>query len=854
MNREMKKTTITMSLLLALCLCVVFVLFYNLARQYRKDTAASGASHLMEINSQGKENILSLLTQEQQLAADIQNEIESGGLTTEKALIAYLQKHKSLWRADDIYLYTKDGVCVNSAGDVQSNGDSSEFAYETVQAGSAFRIVKSQAEYACSVSTDLTVRESQIVAVAAVDNLDGLIEKLHFEPFGGSGSVYLCRQDGVRICQSAGDGVRTVYNVLSLFTAGTTEKLLGNRQSLQEIMTAGDEAAFLYREKGRDAEYVVLTPINFEGQVLYLFTLVPQAVVNQTINAFSNRVIILSSVVIVLIIFLFLGFFVFYQRRARRYAEGIRSREHLFDLLVSETSNAFLLFDIRRSEPVYLSSNTEQVLGVANVRLHRRAAGFFLDDGTAAAESPALAELNKALADWDGSKPFLSSYLPTSAAAHGRRYLLLGLYPFGENNVEYVGIIRDATPEYQREESLQQALSMANSASRAKTQFLSSVSHDIRTPLNAIINMARFLRQDIDRRDKALEEIGVILQSSEHLLGLINDVLDLSRIESGKLALANQPFDLSETIAGVLRIIAPLCAAKNQELIPQVSGIAHPALIGDPVRLNQILINVLNNAMKFTPERGKIEFLATELPAIKENFIPFRFTVRDNGIGISPENIRDIFSPFSRDSSATVRRTEGSGLGLAITKNLVEAQGGTITVESTVGEGSVFVIEICYAANTAAAPDRAPKPERELCPARFDGLRALVAEDNEINLGIAKTILEQWGFAVETAADGAAALEKFNASAVGSISVIYMDIQMPVMNGYDAAAAIRAGGRADSALVPIIAMTANAFSEDVERARTAGMNAHIAKPIDPDEVHRVTAELLRAKAPGHENA
>jgi signal transduction histidine kinase/CheY-like chemotaxis protein len=853
MNREMKKTTITMSILLAICLCVVFVLFYNLTRQYRKDTAASGASHLMEINFQGKENILSLLTQEQRLTADIKDEMESGGLATEKELIAYIQKHKTLWGADDIYIYTKAGVCVNSVGIVQSNGDSSEFAYETVQAGNTFRIIKSQAEYACSVHTDLTVQDSQIVAISAVDNLDGLLEKLNFKPFGGSGSVYLCRQNGVRICQSAGDGVRVVYNIASLFEAGTTEKLLGNGQALQDIMAAGEEAAFLYKEKGRDAEYVVLTPIRFEGQVLYLLTLVPQAVVNQTINTFSNRVIVLSSVVIVLIILLFIGFFVFYQRRSRRYAEGIRSREHLFDLLVSETSNAFLLFDIRQPEPVYLSSNTEQVLGAANVRLQKRASGFRFDDGTETVKSPALAELNKALADWDGSKPFLSSYLPTSPAEHERRYLRLGLYPFGESHVEYVGIIRDATPEHQREESLQQALSMANSASRAKTRFLSSVSHDIRTPLNAIINMARFLRQDIDNHDKALEEIGVIMQSSKHLLGLINDVLDLSRIESGKLALVNQPFDITETIAGVLKIIQPLCAAKNQDLISQVSGVAHPELIGDSIRLNQILINVLNNAMKFTPERGKIEFLVEELPAIKENFIPFRFTVRDNGIGISPENIRDIFSPFTRDSNAAVRRTEGSGLGLAITKNLVEAQGGTITVESTVGEGSVFVMEICYTANAAAAPDRAPKAESEPCSARFDGLCALVAEDNQINLEIAKTILVQWGFTVETASDGAAAVEKFKASSVGSISIIYMDIQMPVMNGYDAAMAIRGSGRADAASVPIIAMTADAFSEDVERARTAGMNAHTAKPIDPDEVHRVTAEMLRGKGSGHEN-
>ncbi len=848
MKHEMKTTTIIMSASLALCMCVVFVLFYNLTLQYQRDTAASGASHMIEINLQGKENILSLLNQEKLLALDICEEIENGSLKTENELMSYVQEHRTLWGADDVYVYTASGICINSEMEVQNNGDASKFAYETVQAGDTFRLVKSQSEYSCSVNSDLEIQGSKVVAVSVVHNLDSLIDNMNFKPFGGLGSVYLCRQNGVRICQSSGENVRTVYNITSLFEQGTTDRLSGQWADLQEVMDSGSEAAFLYLEKGSDAEFVVFTPVAFMEQNLYLVTIVPQSVVNQTLNIFSGRVLILSSAVIVLIILLFIVFFLLYQRRSRRYDASIRSREHLFDLLVSQTSNAFMLFDTSKSDPVYISSNTERVLGTANLKLRRKSSGFVLDHE----ENPTIDEVNGALSDWDGSKPFSSGYLPAYSSGQAEHYLRLGLYPIADDASDYIGIIRDATPEYQHEKALQEALSMANSANRAKTQFLSSVSHDIRTPLNAIINMSRFLKQDIGDPEKALDEIGVIAQSSEHLLGLINDVLDLSRIESGKLVLMSKPFRMDAMIDGVCKIIQPLCDAKKQNLVLHTDGIVHKAIIGDSMRLNQILINVLNNAMKFTPENGEVVFSVEELPSIKENLIPYRFTVRDNGIGISAENIKSIFSPFTRDNLDTVRQTEGSGLGLAITKNLVEAQAGTITVESKVGEGSVFSIELYFAADTEAEPAKPSGSDQTVCTARFDGLHALVAEDNQINLEIARTILEQWGLEVDTASDGAAALLKFKDSPEGGLNIIYMDIQMPVMNGYESTKAIRACNRSDAAAIPIVAMTANAFSEDVERARSVGMNAHVAKPIDPNEVRRITAELLFGKGEKHE--
>ncbi len=851
MKHGMKKVTIIMILLLSLCMCIIFALFHNLTLQYRRDTASSGASHLIEVNLQGKENILALLNQEKLLTMDICDEMEGDPQRSESELMTYLSHHKTLWGADDIYIYTASGLCVNLDGAVQNNGDASKFAYETVQAGETFRCVKSLAEYCCRVDTDIKVQGSNVVAVSVIHNLDSLIDDMNFRPFGGAGCVYLCRENGVRICQSCGANVRMVYNIASLFENGTTDQLFGTWQNLREAMNSRMEAAFLYQETGSDAEYVVFTPIVFMEQSMYLVTIVPQAIVNQTLNLFSHRVIFLSTTVIVLITLLFIGFFILYQRRSRRYDAGIRSRERLFDLLVSQTSNAFMLFDTRKKNPVYVSSNAKQVFGTASLELRREATGFVLDHG-ASEENSTISAVNSALSDWDGSKPFFSGYLPTCSPGEDARYLQLDLYPIADDALEYIGIIRDATREYQNEKNLREALALANSANQAKTQFLSSVSHDIRTPLNAIVNMTRFLQQDIGNPGKAQDEISVINQSSAQLLGLINDVLDLSRIESGKLELTNKPFNMTTLIEGVRKIIQPLCAAKKQELTLHTEGITHVNLIGDAMRLNQILINILNNAMKFTPENGEVSFSVEELPSIKENLFPFRFTIQDNGIGISPENIKNIFSPFARDDRDSVRQTEGSGLGLAITKNLVDAQAGRISVESTVGKGSVFTIELCFTANIEDAPERQSASEPVNRGLRFDGLLALVAEDNQINLKIVRTILEQWGFKIEAAENGTIALQKFKDSPEGGFHIIYMDIQMPVMNGYECARAIRACNRTDAATIPIVAMTANAFSEDVERARASGMNAHTAKPINPDEVYRITAELLGGKGAHHE--
>jgi signal transduction histidine kinase/CheY-like chemotaxis protein len=394
-----------------------------------------------------------------------------------------------------------------------------------------------------------------------------------------------------------------------------------------------------------------------------------------------------------------------------------------------------------------------------------------------------------------------------------------------------------------REVELSEALAMANSANLAKTRFLSSMSHDIRTPLNAIINMTQFLSENLRDEAAARREIAVIRDSSGHLLSLINDILDMSRIESGKVHFACEPFDLREVTKNVRNIIEPLCREKGQTLEFRENAIRHTALRGDALRLRQVLINLLNNAVKFTPEGGSITCGVSELATLKAGTVPFQFVVSDTGIGIPADQIATIFEPFTRVDTSTVRRAEGSGLGLAICKSYVEAQGGKIRVVSEEGRGSVFTVELYFQEDVSGgAPQQAgPDPDRA---ARFDGCRALLAEDNAINRQIAELLLTGWGFAVTSAADGAEAVRLFASSSPGTFAIVFMDIQMPVLDGYEAARRIRKLPRPDAAAVPILAMTANAFAEDVERARAAGMNAHVSKPIDRGELHDAIARLL----------
>ena len=548
------------------------------------------------------------------------------------------------------------------------------------------------------------------------------------------------------------------------------------------------------------------------------------------------------------------------------------------------------------------------------------------------------------------------------------------LYYFSQRQQNRLRREREAEREVHNKQ-LAEALQAAQIASKSKTTFLSNMSHDIRTPMNAVIGFTTLLARDAENPAKVREYTRKIMASGQHLLSLINDILDVSKIESGKVVLNYEKFTLSALVSSVDAIIQPMAKAKGQSFHVEVTGIRHEYLIGDEMRLNQILINLLSNAVKYTQEGGSIWFRIIGQKQRSSQYERIRIEVEDNGYGMTPEYLTTIFDAFTRAENSTTNKVQGTGLGMAITKSIVELMGGSIDVSSQMGKGSLFQVEVEFripeeqacrhfwekngiarvlvvenssealeniqvlleesgvqvdgvpsvaealrlledgaesqlalldleqpegehcpvGALREALPERVPlillagetAPELDAAPQlkstailpkpffvsalqekiqelesgsgaaaaeqteenSLAGMRFLVAEDNEINAEILGELLQVEGATCEVTEDGRQVLERFQQAAPGEFDAILMDVQMPVMNGYDATRAIRALAREDARKLPIIAMTANAFAEDEKAALEAGMDAHVAKPIDIELLKRVIRQYVRGKEP-----
>ena len=377
----------------------------------------------------------------------------------------------------------------------------------------------------------------------------------------------------------------------------------------------------------------------------------------------------------------------------------------------------------------------------------------------------------------------------------------------------------------------EEACKAAESANIAKSQFLSNMSHDIRTPMNAVLGMTKLAMDHADEPDRVREYLKNISLSGQLLVGLINDILDMSKIESGKMTLNIDIGSLDTLLENITKIIQPLAVKKNLKFDIRLHGVEHKALYFDALRMNQVLINLLSNAVKFTPENGSVSMDITESPSENENCTHLNFCIADTGIGMSPEFQAHIFDSFTREQNDRVNSIEGSGLGMAISKMIVDMMDGTIRVDSEAGKGSTFTVDLKF-----LIPD---EMEQENLAARISGeeislsgRHILLAEDNAINQQIAYELLTELGAAVVTADDGLACVQEFEKTSPGYFDLILMDIQMPVMNGYEAAEKIRGMDRTDAATIPIFALTADAFAEDIEAAKKAGMNSHLAKPLD----------------------
>jgi len=452
--------------------------------------------------------------------------------------------------------------------------------------------------------------------------------------------------------------------------------------------------------------------------------------------------------------------------------------------------------------------------------------------------------------NWDQEQKFL--YLPIwLLVMFFIGYLVVGL--FGKPDLVMAGIlfggsifvfvmlllIRRVFDMIQQNEQLEVKLSAAEAASKAKTFFLSNMSHDIRTPLNAIIGYTSLAKREGAAYEEKDEYIDKIEMAGRQLLEIVNDVLDMSRIESGKFSLEPACVNLEDCIREVCNLVRVQLEARKINFSVSCV-ITHKWVLSDRVMLDRVLMNLLCNAGKFTEENGSVSLQLKELSAEGETG-RYEFRVKDTGIGMSREFAERLFIPFERERTSTVSRIQGTGLGLAITKNIVDLMGGEISVQTEKGKGTEFTITVDFPLTEPG--EKTPSGgENEVS---FEGMRALLVEDNSINMEIAQMLLEQEGFRIETAENGQIALEMTAASKPGYYDVILMDIQMPVMDGYTATQAIRGLPDKELAGIPIIAMTANAFQEDIRKAAEVGMNGHIAKPLDIPDMRATLQRVLK---------
>jgi PAS domain S-box-containing protein len=488
---------------------------------------------------------------------------------------------------------------------------------------------------------------------------------------------------------------------------------------------------------------------------------------------------------------------------------------------------------IGRPTEVFVGKTTEEILPPALAKLSGDK-----DAAALASEAPLYTEERIVFAD--GHDESLDSVRTPIFDASGTPVGLLGFARNVTARVTMENELRNTQID------LEQAVFDANRANQHKNEFLARMSHEIRTPMNAIIGMTSIVQRKLDEEsEKGVEMTDVkdhmyqIEASSQHLLGLLNDILDISKLDAGKIELSEETVELSKLVNTVVGIIKPRCDEKSIHFETVLDDFSPAAFISDSMRLRQVLVNILGNAVKFTPVHGKIEFLIGKKDR-KDGRTLVSFTVRDTGIGISEEALPMIFRPFEQGDGGLSRQYGGTGLGLAISRRIVQLFGGEIAVESKVGEGSAFSFDIWLRETEDLSGEAAISDATD----KFTDKRALLVDDVEINRIIVMSLLEITGMAIDEAEDGPEAVKMFEDSPENTYDIIFMDVQMPQMDGYEATTRIRALDRPDARSVPIVALTANAFKEDVDKALQSGMNAHMAKPVEMDKLVEVLFRFL----------
>lgn len=637
--------------------------------------------------------------------------------------------------------------------------------------------------------------------------------------FGGESSTYVTYNNG-RVAMSMQGAQLTPRNVLALLKSeGMDEE---ERTAVEQDFREARTGSALVTIEGRDY-YLNYQPLDFT--TMLLVSLTPTEAANAAIvNIQQSTIRLVLSVLVIAALVVLLGGAIWAYRIVSNKNSQLYERELIFSLIAKNADECYILYNLDEYRVKYASPNVERIIGVTRGELD--------------ASIYALKNCFENEADWDrcnimrslavGEIKRFEQTLRSPITKEKSLYAVEMYRLDGDHSADVILTIADRRREQAIRTEIEEALALARDANQSKSAFLSNMSHDIRTPMNAIIGFTTLLSKNPTDALKVTGYTAKIAAASKHLLSLINDVLDMSKIEAGKLTLNLETVDIAELLQELSAMIVSQARSKDLTFDLQTELATPAAVEADRLRLSQVLLNILSNAIKYTPAGGSVTLSATSEPLNDGKLAKFTFTVTDTGIGMSADYLEHIFTPFTRESTTTTNKIQGTGLGMSITYSMVQLMSGTITVESEQGVGSTFTVTLAFPVVEQATPAAITDYEEE-----FDitGLRLLAAEDNELNAEILGELLEDEGVACDIVENGQLAVEKFTSAAPGTYDAILMDVQMPVMNGYDATRQIRASDHPEAKTIPIIAMTANAFIEDVQDAIAAGMNEHLAKPI-----------------------
>lgn len=888
----------------------------------------------------------------------------------EEVIRQFISNSQKNWGFTDFYFLNNDGSYVTADGKTGeitgSLGSYRTFDEDNRRLFTANISSGERQMFFAASAVNGTYMGFVYTAVAISYNNHDVGKMIDISSFYGDSESYIVYSDGDIMFSTDYD--KDTTNIISYIEKNRVIEESEIEQIKQSV--SGNVSGMLQCTMDKKEYYIVYQPLTFEDGMM-IVGIVPKNIVNKNMRQVqSSTVVVMAGVFVVTLLYVF--FFLRQSNKKELQNKNIEleHREKVLDMLIKPTDDIYIIFT-RQYEVKYVSPNTMRIIGIDKelIRDNIHELMVSVSDNKVTLNDEMLDSIAKG-ESWETSR-----YLINQATKEKKWYQETIYHMPDEYGAGYILVLSDRTKERMAAERLQSALDSAKSANESKSMFLANISHDIRTPMNAIMGCADLLAKQAEDADKVREYAKKITSSGQLLLGLINDVLDMSKIESGKTSLNIAPFNLADLLEEISTVVSAQAKAKHQEFEIYASGIQRELLLGDRVRLGQILMNLLSNAVKYTRTGGKIKLNITALKQESGRYQKLRFEVSDNGIGMTPEFLKVIFEPFMRVENSATKKIQGTGLGMTITKNIVDIMGGNISVKSDLGKGSTFIVEldfqiqkedderafwkehniyrillvddeadICeniknimrdtgvdvsYAtdgetavgmfeqADSSGSPynlvlldwkmphmdgietarrirDKAGRElpililtsfdwsdvEKEAVQAGIDGfmpkpffisvlksriesivrsrkksdmeefqnlsisgMHFLVVEDYELNYEILKERLEIEGATCDIAVNGKHGVDMFEASEPGRFDAVLMDVQMPVMDGYEAARSIRSGNHPLAKTIPIIAMTANAFDEDIKKSLNAGMDAHIAKPIDINLLKKVVIEL-----------